>query len=516
MFLSKKEKPKNILQDRLSQVVTNIPGQGKNNLIFSELTHGTCIFGASGGGKSSGPMAWLTRAILKHSTRPGGLFVSVKASDTQDIINEVKAAGREEDLVVIGPNSPYKINALQYELVRTGPDDIRYNEALDVIMEIFTLGEHYEAGGGGSGEQERFWSKAMRRCMTRIIMLLVLSKTPVTIANIRKVLINTFDSEDVHHYEELWRQINSEDETERERAIAEFNDWRADNFFLHCFSAANFRELSKNESETFELVAEYFLKIWNKVSEKTRAIVVESLLGLAEPFLSGVLKSHFSQEMSVQARPERCYKEGALIVLDVPIKEHGISAIYAAGMMKKLFQLVVERRRPDLEDNPRPCFLWLDEYAFLCSPFSDDKFQSSCRSTMTMAIYATQSINNIEIAMGKTSSKAKTKALLTNLGTQIFCGNICPDTNRYASDLIGKDFIEIQGRNFNDASSGITMNQQRHDVVAPETFATLKSGGLTNSYKVESIMLVRGKTWSSGERCFEAVWDQNGKGQKFY
>ena len=135
---------------------------------------------------------------------------------------------------------------------------------------------------------------------------------------------------------------------------------------------------------------------------------------------------------------------------------------------------------------------------------------------MTAAIYATQSINNIEVAMGKANAKAKTRAFLTNLGTQIFCGNLCPDTNTYASELIGKDFVEMQGRNYGDDKTGISITQQSHYVVMPSHYSTLKHGTELHDFKVETIMIVRGKSWSTKERFLEAVWDQKGRAQKYY
>ena len=76
--------------------------------------------------------------------------------------------------------------------------------------------------------------------------------------------------------------------------------------------------------------------------------------------------------------------------------------------------------------------------------------------------------------MGKNSAEAKTKALLTNLGTQIYCGNICRDTNTYASELIGKDFIKTNSTSFNSNDGGShTYNEQLHHLVPPEHFTTL-------------------------------------------
>ena len=501
----------------LSEPVMKIPGKGNNYLTWAELFHGFGCFGNAGSGKSSGVLAHLLRAILTNKHRPGGLFICVKKDDRLRIEKAIREAERAEDMVIISAENPYKVNAIEYELFRNGRERVEYNQALDLIMEFFVLGENYQAGGGG-GNEERYWDKQLRLCLLRLMMLLVLSEMPVTIQNMRKILVDSFDEDDLQRYAQIWSTIGNGNEDQQEEAIEKYEAWCNSNFFLQCFEKADARQdLLPSEKEIMTLVRDYFLKSWCKISEKTRAIIESSVFGLCEPFMTGILKTHFSDEMSKAVKPENCYKKGRLIIVDVPIKEYGISAIYAGGMVKKLFQLCVERRVIEEEINPRPCFLYMDEYHLTCSPTSDDRFQSSCRSTMTAAIYCTQSLNNIKVSMGKDSADSKTKSLLTNWGTQAFCGNFCRDTNVHASNLIGKKFINTNSSSFDTNNRGSqSTNEQLHYIVPPEHFTTLSCGGEDHGYLVESILVCRGKKWSTGESFFEAGFDQRGTSKSFF
>ena len=498
-----------------SRPVVRLPCRPLEHLTWAELFHGVLITGNAGSGKTSGAGAWILSFLLRAPLRPGFLFLCVKQDERIRIERAVRAAGRADDMVIISAGTPYTVNALEYELYRKGRGgEVEYNQALDLIMEIFVLGENYQSGGSSGGENERFWDKELRRCLTRLMMLLVLAEMPVTIVNMRKILVDAFDEGDVERYIGLWKGIEDGDE----KSIAGYEEWCNANFFLYCFERANSREdLAPSEIDVMQLVGDYFFKTFYRISEKTKAIITASAMGLFEPFMTGILKTHFSSGMSGEVRPERCYEDGAIIIVDVPLKEYGISAVYAAGIMKKLFQLCMERRVVTKETEPRPCVLWVDEYHLMVSATSDEKFQSSCRSTMTAAVYITQSINSIQVAMGKANAEAKTKVLLTNLGTQVFCGNICRDTNTHAADLIGKAFVNTRSRSFdtNDRASHST-SEHLHHTVPPEHFTTLRSGGEDNGYQVETIMVVRGKKWKTGEAFREVTFDQRGPRPTFF
>ena len=400
--------------DILSMPVIALP-DGKNSLTLSDILNNKICFGGSGTGKTSGVAAWFLNDLLAHDLRIGGLFLTVKADERIRLERIIKAAGREEDMIIINKNNPYKVNAIEYELERTGRKNIDYPKLVDKFIRIFLLGERYESDGESSGEQDRFWSKSLKRLIIRLMMLLVLAEETVSVENMRKILIHCFSADDVENYHEIWKAINSDDRTESENAQNKYLDWCEQNYFLGCFQHAISREhLDDKEKEVLGFVDDYFFKQWPNLSEKTKSIIEESAHGYFEYFLSGILKSHFSSTMSPEVRPELCYQEGKLIIVEVPLKEYEISSIYATGLMKLIFQSCMERRVIEHEENPRPCILFCDEYHNFCTD-NDEKFASSCRSVRCGMFVITQSVDGLQVSFGKNNAQAKTKSFFDKL-----------------------------------------------------------------------------------------------------
>jgi len=382
------------------EIIIPLPGN-IDGLSLDDLSRGIVVWGSNGSGKTSTVGTEWPELVLKHRSKPGALLLAVKKDEGDRLTQLVETAGRTESLIIINEQTSYYFNPLEYELYRNGRGNEDYMCALDVIMAMFLSGEEVQEGGSSGAEQERFFDKSMRKCIIRKMMILVLSDQPVTIKNLKKILVDAFNVEEVERYLTLCQMIEGDDEIAAENAYLELQDWASNNFFLYCFEKANTRtDLTPDQLDTMELIGDFFLKIFPRMSEKTRAIIEESCMGLYEPFNSGFLKRFCSEKMSPELRPERCYEEGAIFLIDIPVKEHGISAVYVAMMFKKMFQLAMERRQIRQEKNPRPVLLFIDEYHFLCSA-KDQEFQTSCRSSKVITFYITQSINNLRVAMGK-------------------------------------------------------------------------------------------------------------------
>ncbi len=520
----------------LSCPVVKLP-DNRNWLEWQELAHGIIILGGNGSGKTSGVGAWMMNDILRDKHKPGMMVLCVKPTERDRVVKMAKAAGRSDDVVIFSKHSAFTVNAMEQELFRNGRQDVNYEHAVDLLIEISTLAENYQAGGAsGNGSDDRYWVSSMKLRIKRLLMLLVLSGEAVTITNMRRAMIDSFSEEDVIAYVELRAIIQSKEEgdqddsasesedeklSEREKAEQKklienaeeaFDEWCENNYFLRCFERANTQDdLTHQEKETMFLVADYFLKEYPFIGDKTRSIVDSSISALFESFTTGILKSHFDGKMSAEVKPERCAQEGKIIIVDFPLAEFGLSAVMAMGICKKLFQLTQQRRRIDKKVNPRPVVLWVDEAHLVINATSDEKFQSICRETLTACVYITQSVNSLKIAMG-TNGEIKTKALLTNLGTVFACRNLCRDSNVYIANLIGKAFLTLNNTSFdtNDKGSKST-NQQFNYVLPPEHMVTLKSGGTTHNFKVEAIAVVGGKQWSTGENFLECTFDQRGR-----
>lgn len=493
----------------LNHKVTSLGNAGEF-LTWKNYFSSVCITGINGSGKTSGPGARIALDLLSHSDRAGGLFLCVKADERARLVKLINMAGRQKDLVVISHENKLKVNALEYALRYQSGNEPNYAQAVDVLMEVLTLAENQQAGGSSGGENERYWDKSLRLLLSRLMMLLHLSGETISIENMRRLMVSSFSESDLERYSLLLKAIRTTEGKDQAEAITEYDEWCKSSYFLNCFDRVDtLRDLNKEQLNIVQLIGSFFFTEWLTLSDRTKSIIVSSAVGLFEPFLSGILKSHFSSEMSAEVLPERCFKEGAIVIVDVPVKTHGISAVFANGLYKKIFQISMERRVIEQERKPRPVFCYIDEYHFLVNAHSDAKFLSSCRSCMVANVFITQSFKSLNVSMGKSQSDDKTKALLANIGTTIACANTCRDTNILISELIGKAFIRTNSSSFDsNINASQSYSEQLHYIVPPEHFLTLKNGSKENKYKVETIVCCSSKKWRTGESFLEVTWDQ--------
>jgi hypothetical protein len=79
----------------------------------------TLCMGQTGSGKSSGSGRQIAAAFLKAGF--GGLVLCAKPDEAQVWKAYCRDAGREQDLLVVGPGSRWRFNPFVFESVRRGP-----------------------------------------------------------------------------------------------------------------------------------------------------------------------------------------------------------------------------------------------------------------------------------------------------------------------------------------------------------------------------------------------------------
>lgn len=248
-------------------------------------------------------------------------------------------------------------------------------------------------------------------------------------------------------------------------------------------------------------VCNYFYSEFSKLDPKTRSIVTESFLGLAEPFTSGILKDHFSSNTNLY--PETTF-EGKIIVLDFPVKEYLASGVYAQGIFKLLWQQATERRNPN--EKLLPIFLWVDESQLFLSDY-DQIFQTTARSSRACTVFISQNISNYYSAIGGQNPRPKVDSLLGNLGTKVFHANNDAVTNKWASETIGQDLINLGGISVGKDHSSSLRQQLLHQV-KPMDFTVLASGGPENNFLVEGIVTVAGRKWGNKKNYLKSTFSQ--------
>ncbi|TXB61355.1 type IV secretory system conjugative DNA transfer family protein [Phaeodactylibacter luteus] len=473
-----------------------------------EAFEGVQIFGGIGSGKSSGSGKTLAKAFLKNGF--GGLVHCAKPEEKATWLQYAEETGRSDDIIVFEEGSPYQFNPLQYELTREGKGAGEVFNLSNLFMEIYKMGNRFT--GASSGDKDRYWDNALRRSLNRMILLLKLADKEVSIANMRAIM-SSAPNEDLtnalsDYTDEQWDQLYNTNyciecildaSAKVEQVREELEDGNQD-------KAQVLEELEQD----YALVYAYFLREFAKADEKTRSIVAESFLGLAEPFIMGVLKTHFASGLTLS--PEVTFG-GKIIILNFSVKEYLDSGMYAQGIFKLLWQQAVERR--DTNRYPNPAFLWVDESQYFVNEY-DTIFQTTARSSRVATVFLTQNISNYYSQMGGgDSSKSKVNSLLGNLSTKIFHANNDSVTNEWASNVIGKAMITLRSDSQNRKnfalmadSKGTSYSGHLLPQVLPMEFTTLWSGGKQRNYTVQAIIQVKGRKWSNGANFFEVEFSQ--------
>ncbi|MEL7221381.1 MAG: TraM recognition domain-containing protein, partial [Bacteroidota bacterium] len=415
---------------------------------------GVQIFGGIGSGKTSGSGKKLAKAFLMHGF--GGLVHCAKPEEKDTWIQYAKETGRLDDLIIFEEGSEYYFNPLEYENTREGKGAGEVFNLSNLFMEIYKMGNRFS--GGGSSEKDRYWDNALRRSLNRMILLLKSSGHELSIGNMVAIM-ESIPTEEIanslaDYSDEDWNVLyNSSFCLEciidmggilaKKRETLEELEEKENKNIDEEILLASLEEEVRLLDEYYNICYSYFLNQFATADEKTKSIVRESFLGLAEPFTMGILKKYFAGDLTI--KPDMSW-QGKIIILNFSVKEYLDSGMYAQGIFKYLWQQAIERR--DTTKYPLPCFLWVDESQYFVNEY-DTIFQTTARSSRAATVFITQNISNYYAQMGGEASKSKVNSLLGNLSTKVFHANNDAVTNEWASNVIGKGIINLKSEGEN-------------------------------------------------------------------
>lgn len=506
------------MQDYLGKELLKFSEKPNDIWRIDDAVKGTAIIGGTGSGKTSASGKAIAHKFLKEGW--GGVVLCAKTDEAQLWKQYCEDTQRSNDLIVFGKGKTHKadsdyageeivFNPIDYEVKREGDGAGETQNLTNIFMNIYKMGNRI-SGEGGEAKEERYWDSALKRCLNRVIELLKLAEEDLTYENMVKIVT---DSREVTR-KEFVKKTNL-----MEKNLLFVNQEESENYCLYCLLLA-YERLYKGDKEPPEeldhaylMVEDYFTKFLPKLDEKTTAIVFESFLGLAEPFLSGILRRHFSGATNLF--PELTYKEQKIIVLDFSIKEYLDMGIIGQCVFKQLFQQAIERR--NIKEYPTPVFLWCDEAQYFVNPY-DQIFLTTARSSRTATVFLSQNISNYYAIMGTgQDSKAKVDSLMGNLSTKIFHANSDAETNEYASRLIGNALTTLTSNNEQHQAFSILDNYSQGTnssylpQIQPKEFTTFKTGGEYNDKEVQGVVFVTGKKWADGKNYIKTTFKQNYK-----
>lgn len=451
---------------------------------------GTLCFGASGAGKTSGPGRALARAFLEagyglvvHTCRPG---------DGQEWLAYAEAAGRADDVIWFGPGHGHVYDVLDDELAQSGGSAAMVENIVALIAGLSEVSRRGVSGPGG-GASEPYWEQAGQQLQRNVVSLLALARGRVSIPDIYKCVVSAPTS---------FEQLRSE-------------DWRASSFCYQMLQAADRRELSEDEKRDLELVADYFLAEIPGLSDKTRSVIFSTLTSLLDRLNRGVLRSLFAGTTTITPR---AVEDGAILILDMPIKRYGEIGQLGQVLFRQAFMRSIERRAIGLET--RPVSLWADEAQFYLTE-ADFLFATTCRGSQVANVVLTQNMPNIVAALdGGAQSRSQANSLVANFSTKIFCAQADAETNQFAAELIGRERqVLSSGNSSRQAGDGMDLFFGERDEeqisggfseaweyeIQPNAFSKLRTGGPHNQWQIDAVVFRNGREFAEGGRSWLSV-----------
>ena len=367
---------------------------------------GVHAFGGIGAGKTSA-LHLLAGAYLRAGM--GGYVTAVKPEDIQLWQDYTAKHGRSNSLVLFDENEGF--NFLDYELGRQGMEGIgTVTECLMRILEAAKKTSPTASQRGG----EAFWEDAMRQALRYTIPPLYAAQGSVSLPDIIR-FINTAP-----------------------RSLKEPTDpeWQKRSFMYEVMDAAGQSPKVPMGRAARRDCINFWSEEYPAIPEKTRGNIVITITSVLDRFKHGRLNRVFCGPRTTLV-PELSF-HGAVILQAMPTLTWNEDGIIAQQLFKFMWQRACSGAtalRP--EHRERPVFLWSDEAQETVSSY-DFEYQSICRGSKACTVYLTQSLPTYYAKMGGDSPRDAAHALTGKFMTNIFFSNACPETNEYASRVIGK------------------------------------------------------------------------------
>lgn len=260
-------------------------------------------------------------------------------------------------------------------------------------------------------EEGGFWTSALRELLTNAIQPLIAATGRFRLDELMRLIASSpTRNEDLHD-----------------------SEWRGRSYWFWVMEQAfDDPRGPAMDAASRHAVQDYWLGNFVRLDPKTRSNIVATLTATISPFLRGALREMFCMDTTVV--PELAH-EGAVIVVDYPIKTMGVAGSLIGNVWKHCWQRSTEARV--VGPATRLTFVYADEAQLFMSPY-DKEFQSTARSSLAATVYLTQNLPNYYALQPGRDAKAATDGLLGNFQTKIFHANTDPTTNQYAAELIGK------------------------------------------------------------------------------
>ena len=430
---------------------------------------GTQIFGATGSGKTTGSGQAIARAFLQAGF--GGLVLCAKPDERERWEHYARQCGRERSVIVFDGSGERRLNFLHYEMARQESGQAVIFNLVHLLLHVLDVAEGKKTG---DHKEEPFWRNATGELLSHGLEMLWTAYGTITL-------------------DQLFELVHSRPITPKEKDDPE---WQKGSFWYATMELCRKAPAVPVAPEDLRTIERYWTGVLAQGDQRTAGNIVATLSARLSPLLKGPLRQLFSTTTNVV--PEMTH-EGAILILDLPIRRWHEAGILAQQIIKYLWQRAVEAR--EVGEATRPVFLWADECQFFLSPY-DAEFQSTARSSRAATVYLTQNLPSYYAQIGGRNPEHIADSLLGNFQTKIFHANGDPKSNQWAADLIGKS-IQFR-RSYGESerygeSSGASFGESEN------ASANMSRGSSTSQQRNRGW----GGGWNSGSGSSGGSWNNH-------
>lgn len=455
------------------------------------------VFGQVGSGKTSGSGRALFRAYLRAGY--GGCIYTVKTNEFARIFKDVEACGRLHDLIRFSPDEfdaqgriRWRLNFLAYEQLRPQRGG---GLTRNLVRLITGVQEMLERAASRHGSDNAYFKLAGPQLIANALDLYRLARpgVPVTIHALYDIILSAPRG---------WEEVYSE-------------AWLKDSLCNRLLDEGMARrdQMSPREQKDFDLIGKFFFREWPDLAQETRSSIVSTVTTTLDIFMRGNMAEMFCTGTTIV--PEVTH-EGAIVVVDIPVKSYGYEGLCAQTIIKSIFEQAAERR--DVSRNRRSVFVLMDEAHLLVNE-PTVSFCTTARESLTANLLLSQSLSNYYWALGgEDKGKSLTDSLMNVMGTKIFHASSDPVLNKFAADCFAQSWQGKSnvGRSESDSAGRGGVNVGFSETLAhnvqPEEFLKLRKGGKENNYWVDAIIGQGGRIWNaSGRTYLRTSFNQKGE-----
>jgi hypothetical protein len=428
---------------------------------LKDACEGVLILGAPGSGKTSGSGFAFAGSFLTAGF--GGLVLAAKSDEAQRWQKLCTRFGRAEDCIVVTPESPYRLNILDYETQRPGNRLAMTDDLIAFFRVLIAIVSKRTADSG----KDDFWTNATNQLMRELFDVFLLAGEPLTIESLTRFVAKA-----------------------PEESTA---NWPSIPFFGEIILRAEARKKDEENQRIFERVRDYWTEVYPAIAHQTRSGIVLGFTAMANALSGRGIHSLISTETTLT--PEMILS-GKIVILDLPLKDCGQGGLLIQAAWKYLFQRAIERRADKGKTTARPVFLWEDEGHLFFSQH-DIEFQPTARDCRAAHVIISQSLHNF-YQLGH--NQHAVQGVFATMNTHVFHANGDLETNKWASEKMGTTmqmlvnvsissqpkhstqpkhwlFDAFKQDTERESTSSTSINQHREKVFQPESFAQLKKGG---------------------------------------